>query len=189
VYPFRKPFYDTPYDEDRHKLNSRALDAKPKTYPAWMDHGYDGTGRSIGLHRTHPLSKATGNLQRDAEHVPRVFRAIIQGYAHRSGVTLYTGAKLPRPHTHPYLTGEPCPVYGWRVLEPFVVRQFDTPQVSADKQRYRPYVALHERRIIGESTEASAESARPRRDGGEAKPPATKQQESKPLLKRLFFWQ
>jgi hypothetical protein len=109
----------------------------------------------------------------------------MQGFAHRSGVTLYTGPKLPKPHLHPYLTGQPCPVYGWRVLEHSVIRAFDAPQLSADKLRYKPYVALHERRIVGESVEASSESARPK---GDSPPPAKKAQDAKPLLKRLFFW-
>lgn len=181
VYPFRKPFYDTPYDQDRHQKNLMTLRTKKASYPAWMDHGYDGTGESIGLYRHHPLSKSlVGSLQRDHESVGRVFKSIIQGFHHKNGRTLYSGGKLPNPSRHPYLTGEPCPVYGWRVIDHSIVRQFDAPQVSAEKARYKPYVALHERKIIGEETVVKKET-----------PPETdnKKKEAKPLLKRLFFWQ
>ena len=94
---------------------------------------------------------------------------------------------------HPYLNGEPCPVYGWRILEHnYTARQFDAPQVPADKLRYKPYVALHERRIVGEAEIPAAS-----KDDGKVVPTGSgeggkkqqQQQESKPLLKRLFFWQ
>jgi hypothetical protein len=203
VYPFRKPFYDTPYDQDRHNNHFNSQRRRHQAYPAWMDHGVDGSGRAVGLYRAHPLSKYYGtlkdNLQRENEHVPRVFRAIAQGYAHFSGRTLYSnGAKLPQPQMHPYLTGEPCPVYGWRILDHNnVTRTFDAPQVPLDKVRYKPYVALHERRIVGENeipaTPASDDSSTegkkivPKDDSSKGGKKGSS--ESKPLLKRLFFWQ
>ena len=196
VYPFRKPFYDTPYDQDRHGDHQWYRPRRTQAaYPAWMEHGIDGTGKSIGLYRAHPLSKyygtLTDNLQRTHADVPRVFRAITQGYAHTNGRTIYSaGAKLPQPQMHPWVNGEPCPVYGWRILEHnYTARQFDAPQVPADKLRYKPYVALHERRIVGEA-EIPAASKDDKKvvpkdgSGGE-----DKKQDSKPLLKRLFFWQ
>lgn len=199
VYPFRKPFYDTPYDEDRHAMHHSKTKQKRRPYPAWMDHGIDGTGSGIGLYRAHPLSKHHGiladNLQRDTEHVPRVFKAMTQGFAHESGQKRYsTGSKLPQPQMHPYLTGEPCPVYGWRILDHNVPRNFDAPQVPLEKVRYKPYVALHERRIIGEDGSSSTAKISAK---GEDKSVATKSSSSegkggkdtKPLLKRLFFWQ
>ncbi len=190
VYPFPKPFHDTPFDEDRHRLDRRNLHKYAKTYPAWMDKGYDGTGRSIGLYRAHPLSPLQGSLRRTKQDVPRIFRMMTQGVPHASGVTLYyRGGKVPKPNMHPYLTGEPCPVYGWKVLDYNVIRQFDAPQVPPEKARYKAYVALQERRLMGPAATLGSKDT-PKPSGGSAPPPAVKEDESKskPLLKRLFFW-
>ena len=55
-----------------------------------------------------------------------------------------------------------------------------------DKARYKAYVALHERRIVGESAISDSSSSSSKgKDLAEQKKPES---ESKPLLKRLFFW-
>lgn len=184
VYPFVKPFHDTPYDQDRTRHDKTRVLVEQQRWPAWMDQGSDGTGFGIGLHRTHPLSKLRGNLRRGNKDVPRVLTMMIQGVWHKSGTKLYfRGGKPPNPSKHPYLTGEPCPVYGWKVTEPSVIREFNVPQIEKDKVRYKPYVALQERKIMGMTTAAPKENA-----------PAVareekKDSEAKPLMKRLFFWQ
>ncbi|CCW61155.1 unnamed protein product [Phytomonas sp. EM1] len=181
VYPFTKPFHDTPYDQDRTRFDSTKNIVKQNTWPAWMDHGIDGTGYGIGLHRAHPLSKLRGNLSRNPKEVPRVLAMMIQGVWHKSGTKLYfRGGKPPNPSKHPYLTGEPCPVYGWKITDPTVIREFDFPYVEPDKIRYKPYVALQERKIMG--SDVADQKGNPLT--------AVSQDDSstKPLAKRLFFW-
>lgn len=176
VYPFNKPFHDTPYDQDRHRHDNTRKHVKKPEYPKWMDEGSDGTGFGIALHRTHPLSKLRGNLRRNPKNVPRIIQMMTQGVWHKSGRKLYfLGGKPPNPSQHPFLTGEPDPVYGWKVTEPLATRQFNVPAVEKDKQRYKPYVALQERKIIGTPVASS-------------KTPAVKEPAKKPLMKRLFFW-
>ncbi|KEG12854.1 hypothetical protein DQ04_01371010 [Trypanosoma grayi] len=179
VYPFVKPFHDTPYDEDRSRHDVLKRRLRKNNWPEWMDNGADGTGYGIGLHRVHPLSKLRGNLKNSPTHIPRVLSMMIQGVWHKSGVKLYfRGGKPPNPSKHPYLTGEPCPVYGWRVTDESVIRQFNMPSVDSAKIRYKPYVALQERKIMGLKAPAPIEPSMP-----------TKGTETKPLVKRLFFWQ
>lgn len=179
TYPFVKPFHDTPYDQDRTKFDRTKSLSGQQRWPAWMDNGADGTGYGIGLHRTHPLSKLRGNLKRGPRDVPRVLNMMIQGVWHKSGSKLYfRGGKPPNPSKHPFLTGEPCPVYGWRVTDPLVVRQFSIPSLEKEKVRYKPYVALQERKIMGV-----------RSPGAGTVIPAAKLDASKPLMKRLFFWE
>lgn len=189
VYPFKKPFYDTPYDQDRSPLDVTKRGSNGNPWPTWMDRGADGTGHGIGLHRTHPLSKLRGNYKRTPQHVPRIFRMVTQGVLHKSGVKLYfRGGKPPNPSVHPYLTGEPCAVYGWRVTDTAVIREFQVPHVEKEKMRYKPYVALHERRIIGDAPVASP--AKPAANDSAVVPngDAKEEKPSKPLMKRLFFW-
>ncbi|RNE97865.1 uncharacterized protein Tco025E_09353 [Trypanosoma conorhini] len=179
VYPFVKPFHDTPYDEDRGRHDVAGRNLRRNSWPAWMDNGADASGYGIGLHRVHPLSKLRGNLKTSPSHVPRVLNMMIQGVWHKSGVKLYfRGGKPPNPSRHPYLTGEPCPVYGWRVTDASVIRQFNMPSVDVMKLRYKPYVALQERKIMGTSAHKPVETQ-----------PPTKPTAAKPLVKRLFFWQ
>nr|CCC95561.1 unnamed protein product [Trypanosoma congolense IL3000] len=178
VYPFVKPFHDTPFDEDRCKHDFVKQRWRSNDWPEWMDNGADGTGYGIGLHRTHPLSKLRGNLKRGPSHVPRVLGMMVQGVWHKSGVKLYfRGGKPPNPSVHPYLTGEPCPIYGWKVTDESVIRQFNVPVVEGSDLRYKPYVALQERKIMG--TQVSPHRKTPVAGGAP---------ESKPLVKRLFFW-
>lgn len=180
VYPFTKPFHDTPYDQDRTRFDKTRSLIRNNKWPAWMDNGADGTGFGIGLHRSHPLSKLRGNLRRNPSEVPRVFSMMIQGVWHKSGNKLYfRGGKPPNPSVHPYLTGEPCPVYGWKVTDPSVIREFNLPQPEKDKARYKPYVALQERKIMGGQA--------PLKEHG-ALSPSPEKDDSKPLMKRLFFW-
>lgn len=185
VYPFRKPFYDTPYDEDRWTLKRHNKDLSPNSYPDWMDKGTTGTGNGIGLNRTHPLSKLKGNVSRDASEIPRMFAMMTQGVRHTSGLRLYrrAGGKAPNPSTQPYLTGEPCPVYGWKVLDEAVTRKFEAPHI-ADRNKYKPYVGMQERQILGD---LGAEPA-PSKSVAKTEPQIDKPAPSKPLLKRLFFW-
>lgn len=189
TYPFLKPFYDTPHDQDRGRHDVVTVANTPRErWPAWMDHGADGTGAGIALYRSHPLSRLRGNFRRGKADVPRVFDMMIHGVWHKSGRKLYyRGGKPPNPSTHPYLTGEPCPVYGWKVTDSNVIRQFNVPHVEKDKMRYRPYVALQERRILGDTF------ATPSADGKKGKSilPSKPRSEhaQKPLMKRLFFWQ
>lgn len=178
VYPFVKPFHDTPYDQDRTKHDVTKGSLQARRWPAWMDNGADGTGYGIGLHRAHPLSKLQGNLRRGEQDVPRVLNMMIQGVWHKSGAKLYfRGGKPPNPSKHPYLTGEPCPVYGWKVTDPSVIREFAVAHVEKEKVRYKPYVALQERRIMGTGVLKPVE--------GEPTKPG---KSDKPLAKRLFFW-
>ncbi|KPA81378.1 putative mitochondrial hypothetical protein [Leptomonas pyrrhocoris] len=180
VYPFVKPFHDTPYDQDRTRFDKTKNILHDNKWPAWMDNGADGTGYGIGLHRAHPLSKLRGNLSRGQREVPRVLNMMIQGVWHKSGNKLYfRGGKPPNPSTHPYLTGEPCPIYGWKVTDPSVIREFNLPQPEKDKGRYKPYVALQERKIMGVQAPMKEQSA---------VSPAVGKDDSKPLMKRLFFW-
>jgi hypothetical protein len=191
VYPFSKPFADTPHDQDRHRLNLERRKSEGHRTPGgpeWMRHGADGTGRGIALYRTHPLSKLKANTARSKENVPRIMTAMMQGFSHKSGRKMYyVGGKVPNPSLHPFLTGEPCPLYGWRVLDAGVIRQFEAPVIDASKMRYKPYVALHERRLLG--IDAPADGGKPAADGKEV---AVKGDgdaaDAKPLLKRLFFW-
>lgn len=181
VYPFPKPFHSTPYDEDKHRLYVNNMPRA--TFPDWMRSGMDGTGHGIGLHRNHPLSPLVGNLRRGKTEVPRIFKTMIQGVHHKSGVKLYyRGGKVPRPNMHPYLTGEPCPVYGWRVTDHNVTRQFDAPVVEPDKARYKAYVALQEKRLMAKAPQPGKPVALAASSQDKPK------DESKPLLKRLFFW-
>ncbi|CAD2212893.1 hypothetical protein AGDE_04933 [Angomonas deanei] len=181
TYPFVKPFNDTPHDQDRHRYDRVSTLHKKKDWPEWMDRGADGTGHGIGLHRSHPLSKLKGNLRRGPSDVPRVLNMMIQGVWHKSGVKLYfRGGKPPNPSKHPYLTGEPCPVYGWRVTDPGVIREFSVPAVEKDKVRYKPYVALQERKIMNFDATVPAKVGE---TGDQSEKP-----DSKPLMKRLFFW-
>ncbi|KAH9598132.1 hypothetical protein LSM04_004470 [Trypanosoma melophagium] len=178
VYPFVKPFHDTPYDEDRGPHDVVRNRWRKNKWPQWMDNGADGTGYGIGLHRVHPLSRLRGNLARGPTHVPRVLSMMIQGVWHKSGVKLYfRGGKPPNPSKHPYLTGEPCPVYGWKVTDESVIRQFNMPIQDAAKVRYKPYVALQERKIMGINAPAVIPPDAPKRST-----------DAKPLVKRLFFW-
>ncbi|GET93456.1 hypothetical protein, conserved [Leishmania tarentolae] len=180
VYPFTKPFHDTPYDQDRGRFDTTKNILRENKWPAWMDHGADGTGYGIGLNRTHPLSKLRGNLRRNPSEVPRVLNMMIQGVWHKSGNKLYfRGGKPPNPSTHPYLTGEPCPVYGWKITDPGVIREFNLPQPEKDKTRYKPYVALQERKIMGMQAPMKEQIA---------VPTSEESTDSKPLMKRLFFW-
>ncbi|KAF8286804.1 hypothetical protein TcG_08319 [Trypanosoma cruzi] len=179
VYPFVKPFHDTPYDEDRGKHYVGRKRWLKNSWPEWMDNGADAFGYGIGLHRVHPLSKLRGNLKTSPSHVPRVLNMMIQGVWHKSGVKLYfRGGKPPNPSKHPYLTGEPCPVYGWRITDESVIRQFNMPSVDVTKVRYKPYVALQERKIMGLDTHKPVVSQTSKKDS-----------DAKPLVKRLFFWQ
>lgn len=196
TYPFMKPFHDTPHDQDRTRFDVTKKQLTPsRSWPAWMDEGADGTGYGIGLHRTHPLSDLRGNLKRTPQHVPRVLNMMIQGVWHKSGNKLYfRGGKPPNPSTHPYLTGEPCPVYGWKVLDENVTREFNVPHIDKEKMRYKPYVALHERRLLGSQLTPAEDTAA---DGSSSRavtvkekgPNGSPQKEKKPLVKRLFFWQ
>mmetsp|Transcript_52812 Transcript_52812/g.60684 ORF Transcript_52812/g.60684 Transcript_52812/m.60684 type:complete len:209 (-) Transcript_52812:32-658(-) len=190
VYPFKKPFHDTPYDQDRHRLDVTRNHVKENPWPVWMDVGADGTGHGIGLHRTHPLSKLRGNMRRTPSNVPKIFDMMVHGVWHKSGRKLYfKGGKPPNPSTHPYLTGEPCPVYGWKVTDPNATRAFNVPHIEKDKQRYRPYVALQERRILGTSSEAvDVKDRGTATTGNVAKSATDSPVKSKPLMKRLFFW-
>ena len=176
VYPFQKPFYDTPFDQDRPKPQSRVK------YPKWMQHGIDGTGRGIGLYRPHPLSKRNkGNYVRVSSEMPRIFSMMMNGVRHKSGHQLYsTSSKPPNPSKHPFITGSPHSVYGWRVNEPHLIKEFNTPHVSKDQIRYKPYVALHEKGLLGSAIKPSTSSAAAS---------DSVQKPAKPLLKRLFFWQ
>lgn len=182
TYPFIKPFHDTPHDQDRTRFDvtNRLASKEKRKWPLWMDEGADGTGHGIGLHRTHPLSPLKGNLRRSPSHVPRVMNMMIQGVWHKSGNKLYfRGGKPPNPSTHPFLTGEPCPIYGWRVLDENATREFNVPQIDKEKMTYKPYVALHEKRLMPSDVVSH-------------KPPGPVQPEKdqrKPLVKRLFFWQ
>lgn len=193
VYPFVKPFHDTPYDQDRTRYDvTKKILTPSQRWPKWMDEGADGTGYGIGLHRTHPLSKLRGNLRRGPQDVPRVLNMMIQGVWHKSGNKLYfRGGKPPNPSVHPYLTGEPCPVYGWKVLDESVTREFNVPNIDKEKLRYKPYVALHERRLMGSEIVPSETSTDSRSlsstsiTASEGKSIPVK----KPLVKRLFFWQ
>jgi hypothetical protein len=126
---------------------------------------------------------------------------MIKGVWHKSGVKLYyRGGKPPNPSTHPYLNGEPCPVYGWRVLDHEVTRQFNVPVLPKDKIRYKPYVALQERKFMsgtGASPTPAAQAAAPPGSvpalpgaggGGSGGGSGAAKEDKKPLLKRLFFW-
>ncbi|KAK7197312.1 hypothetical protein NESM_000678200 [Novymonas esmeraldas] len=180
VYPYTKPFHDTPYDQDCGRYDKTKNILHQNKWPVWMEQGSDGTGYGIGLHRTHSLSHLKGNLRRTPREVPRVFSMMIQGVWHKSGNKLYfRGGKPPNPSTHPFLTGEPCPVYGWKITDPAVIRDFNLPQPEKGKSRYKPYVALHERKIMGAPAPTTEKS-----------PAATAPvaSDSKPLMKRLFFW-
>ncbi|EPY29945.1 hypothetical protein STCU_01754 [Strigomonas culicis] len=182
TYPFVKPFHDTPYDQDRHPKDISNKLTHKNTWPVWMDEGADGTGYGIGLHRSHPLSKLKGNLRRNPESIPRVLNMMMQGAWHKSGAKLYfRGGKPPNPSKHPYLTGEPDPVYGWRVTDPLVIREFNVPAVEKDKVRYKPYVALHERKIMNMGL------ATPKEEKA-VDTVAEEKGKEKPLMKRLFFW-
>eukprot|EP00658_Telonema_sp_P-2_P069371 TRINITY_DN58564_c0_g1_i1.p1 TRINITY_DN58564_c0_g1~~TRINITY_DN58564_c0_g1_i1.p1 ORF type:complete len:123 (-),score=13.12 TRINITY_DN58564_c0_g1_i1:112-480(-) len=75
---------------------------------------------------------------------------MMKGVPHRSGLKFYyRGGKPPNPSRHPYLTGEPCPVYGWKVLDSSVTRQYHSPHIEKGQVLLKPYVALHERGILG----------------------------------------
>ena len=186
VYPFPQPFKDTIVDGNRHKKHVLNQDAAPRSWPRWMDEGIDGTGYGIGLHRKHPLSHLRGNLTRTPTHTPRIFDMMMKGVTHKSGVKLYfRGGKPPNPSIHPYLNGEPCPVYGWRVTDEMVTRQFNVPVVAKDKIKYKPYVALQERKFMSNTGAPVANPA----SSVPALPSGEKKDDKKPLLKRLFFWQ
>lgn len=119
---------------------------------------------------------------------------MIQGVWHKSGNKLYfRGGKPPNPSVHPYLTGEPCPVYGWKVLDERATRDYHVPNIDKEKMRYKPYVALHERRLMGVPV-AGGSSGNGAPDSATAPPPVPTSDvsndvpEKKPLVKRLFFW-
>jgi hypothetical protein len=197
TYPYRKPFHRTPYDEDRHKMRRKSPypTTEPRS-PKWMYAGLDGTGRGIGLHRTHPLSSLTGNLQETQENIPRIFRAMMRGFSHTSGARLYyKGGKVPHPEMHPFLTGRPDPVHGWKILDHDVTRKFEAPIVDKERVVYKPYVALHEKKLYedDDAQKKKDEAAALEAGGPGAKPPVAdkprKDKSDKPLLKRLFFWQ
>lgn len=183
VYPWAKPFHDTPNDEDRHRLNFSMHKPTAARWPAWMEEGADGAGTGIGLHRSHPLSKLKGNLRRGKQDVPRVFQMMMTGVTHKSGLKLYyRGGKVPNPSKHPWLTGEPCPVYGWKVLDSNVIRQFTAPVVDKDKIVYKPYVALNEKKMMTD------DGSLPEPDSTAPVPVDDAPKKEKPLMKRLFFW-
>jgi hypothetical protein len=190
VYPFPQPFKDTIADGNVNRKHVRRQEAFKNSWPAWMDEGSDGTGHGIGLHRTHPLSQLKGNLKRSPAHAPRIFNMMMKGVWHKSGVKLYfRGGKPPNPSMHPYLTGEPCPVYGWRVLDEGATRLFNVPVVEKDKVRYKPYVALQERKFITDvARETAAARGPPKETALSAGGDAAKSDDKKPLIKRLFFW-
>jgi hypothetical protein len=184
IYPFIQPFHDTPYDEERHKFDvRRRAEEVKKTWPGWMDTGLPGTGYGIGIHRTHPLSHLKSNFVQDVENLPLVYAKMMQGVYHRNGKRFYSRAKkAPEPAQHPYLTGEPCPVYGWKVTDRTGIRRFEAPHIE-DRFRYKPYVALQEKKLM---VDDDGDISPPK----EIKKPATpKKEEKKSLRKRLFFWQ
>eukprot|EP00758_Cryptobia_borreli_P015409 Tbor_TRINITY_DN6022_c0_g2::TRINITY_DN6022_c0_g2_i3::g.10619::m.10619 len=184
VYPFKKPFHETPFDQDRTYSKRFPTKLKRKnTYDnSWMRKGADPTGTGIGLHRKHPLSKLKGNMQRTNRNVPVIFNMMMQGVKHKSGITLYyNGGKPPNPSKHPYMLGTPCPVFGWRYLEPELIRRFEHPQVANDQIKYKPYVALHEAKLVNNVYSSNASS--------DSTPVSDKKPKEKSLLKKLFFWQ
>jgi len=193
VYPYRQPFYDTPYDEDRNPRDVNNAGAVPP-YPRWMDHGIDGTGYGAGLHRAHPLSKLNDNMQRDYASIPRIFGAMTMGINAKNGQMMYyRGGKPPNPSRHPYLTGEPCPVYGWRVTDHAVTRTFEMPVVDKEKQKYKPYCAMQDHRLLQAAAAAGSDGPAPAKAkdapaAAGAPPPAAKDKPMDQLKKRLFFW-
>ena len=184
VYPFQQPFHDTPYDRQRTDFFPKQptpLSQRSRSI-AWMNNGFDGTGRAISIYRPHPLSELRGNFSQKIEDVPTMLNMMMKGVRHRSGLRFYyRGGKPPNPSKHPYLTGEPCPVYGWKVLDSGVTRQFHSPHVEKGQVLLKPYVALHERGILGNLSDDLAASPA----GGSS---AVSKKEDKPLLKKLFFW-
>ena len=190
VYPFPQPFRDTPFDEDRFKTDIRLQSSlkrlKPPVYPEWMDKGLPGTGRAIGIYRAHPLSHLSDNFKTDIENLPRTLQMIISGVWHSNNKKFYSNhKKAPNPKVQPYLTGEPCPVYGWKVTDPSVIRQFEAPHIE-DRSRYKPYVGVQERKMMESYTEGTSDS---KSVTTEKKPKEDAPKKDKPLLKRLFFWQ
>jgi hypothetical protein len=192
VYPFPQPFHDTPYDRQRTDFFPRKASPKAETVRSikWMTEGFDGTGRGIGIYRPHPLSQLQGNFSQKVENIPTMLNMMMKGVPHRSGLIFYyRGGKPPNPSKHPYLTGEPCPVYGWKVLDTNVTRQFHSPHIEKGQVLLKPYVALHERGILGN---LAKESALPSSGSSTSKAvsaaPSSAAKEDKPLLKRLFFW-
>ena len=195
MYPFRQPFDDTPYDEERHKLGWRMVDLAKGSHqwPSWMDEGLPATGHGIGINRAHPLSQLKDNYSTDWEShgISRTLQMISQGKFHANGRRFYSRAnKAPNPLEHPWLTGEPCPVYGWKVLDHDVIRKFETP-VIVDKTRYKPYVAVQEKLLMDDVpvTEASGGPLSNDKKAVEKKAPqADKPKKDKSMMKRLFFW-
>lgn len=176
VYPFPKPFHDTPHDEDRFRYR-RLYERKPR-YPDWMDRGMPGTQQGAGLHRAHPLSHLRGNLRRGKEDVPRVLKVMLQGIRNHSGGPPIAGkGKVPNPSQFPYVTGEPDKVYNWKVTDPEIIRKFEMPHIEPEKRRYKAYVAMQEQLILGDAPSAKGTDVVPE-----------KPKPAKPLLKRLFFW-
>ena len=166
-----------------------------------MDIGIDGTGRGAALHRAHPLSHLKDNTGRDFDDVGRMFQAMTQGINVKNGTTMYyRGGKVPNPSIHPYLTGEPCPVYGWRITDHKVIRHFDVPLMDREKMKLKPYVALQDAALMEKAKsrrqQLDSEVAQQGVVGGATAPEnkdvdkkdSKKQADDRPLLKRLFFW-
>jgi hypothetical protein len=191
TYPFPKPFYDTPYDEDR--VLQRAKTEHRDAYPQWMDNGIDGSGLGAGMYRPHPLSKdMKSNLSRSKWNVPHIYDRMLHGFHLESGEKKgRKGKRIANPSRFPYLTGEPCPVFGWKITAPEAIRTFEVPAVDIEKIRYKPYVALNERKMMEKSGVTSEEVGIAYKDEtavAKQDEPDTKAPKDKPLLKKLFFW-
>ena len=184
TYPYPEPFKNTPYEKKHYVPAARH-------WPRWMDEGVDGTGRGIGLYRTHSMSKLKGNLSRKVDHIPYVIRLMIQGVYHASGEKyVRKHGRVPDPFRFPVLTGKPSSLVKWVHEEPELLRTFEVPVPDElRKDVYKPYVALHE---MGAA--ASNDAAKPLEIGAGGNTAVVKKSgaaapaESKPLKKRLFFW-
>eukprot|EP00759_Apiculatamorpha_spiralis_P049836 PhF_6_TR44486/c0_g1_i1/m.68503 len=199
TYPYSEPFKNTPYEKKYYNPPSR-------TWPQWMDNGVDGSGHGIGLYRTHPRSKLKGNISRKRDHIPYLLRRMAQGVHHASGKKyIRENGRTPNPFKFPYLTGKPSSLTRWVHLEPELLRTFAPPTVSeANKDLYKPYVALHElanledEEILKLKSGGADPSERLALEGGgsggsgKAKGLSLKtkpeEEPAKPLKKRLFFW-
>lgn len=60
------------------------------------------------------------------------------------------------------------------------------PSFDKDKNLFKPYIALHERRLVENLSQTFI--VKSEGDDVQQKPPSLPQQ-SKPLMKRLFFWE
>jgi len=179
TYPYPEPFKHTPYEKKFHN-------PQPKTWPRWMDDGFDGTGKGIGLYRTHPLSKLKGNYSRKRDHIPQVIRLMTQGKFHASGRRyIRKSGRVPDPTRFPVLTGKPAALGGWSHEEPELLRTFEVPVMDESRQGvYKPYVALHEKAIVVSSSLEEEGNSK----GSEVEVAEESPKESKSLRKRLFFW-